>query len=179
MTYFTILHWLVLAIVSLFFILITILVLRNQQEKSPVSTLIVMFVLMVMVFVISIFGLDEYTKVARLENVSHQKVLINESLVYSGQIRNIGGFTIGKCKLEVEIFSDRVGEAGSTALFTPKSIFGDFFTNTKENDENAPVSKTFVIAENLKKGELRNFSVSMRFPTGLKKPTIRHELTCR
>jgi len=178
MTYFTILHWFVLAIISLFFILITLLVMRNQQEKSPFSTVIVIFLLMVMIFVISIFGLDEYTKVARLENVSHQKVLINESLVLSGRIRNVGGFTIGKCKLEVEIFSDRVGEAGNTALFTPKSIFGDFFTNKKADEESAPVSKTFIIAENLQKGELRNFSVSMRYPTALKKPSIRHELTC-
>ena len=91
MTYFTILHWLVLSIILTLFILVIILVMRNPNEKSPLTTIGVISGLLIMVFIISLYGLDEYTKVARLENITQRRVLSNESFNLSGQIRNIGG----------------------------------------------------------------------------------------
>ncbi len=177
MTYFTILHWFALAIVITLFILVIIISLKSKTEKSPFTTIIVIGALLAMVFSISIYGLDEYTKVARVENVVPQKILINESFSLTGQIRNIGKFKIGKCVLEVEISNDRVGELGSTALYTPISIFSDFF-KAKTKTETVPTKQKFVIAENFEKGELRNFTVLMRYPPTITKPTVRHELTC-
>lgn len=177
MTYFTILHWFALAIVLTLFILVIIIALKSKSEKSPFTTIAILGILLAMVFSISIYGLDEYTKVARVENVVPQKILINESFSLTGQIRNIGKFKIGKCTLEVEISNDRVGEIGNTALFTPISIFSDFFKADPKKDM-APSKQKFIIAENLEKGELRNFTISMRYPPAITKPTIRHELTC-
>lgn len=177
MTYFTILHWFALAIVITLFILVITISLKSKSEKSPFTTIMILGALLAMVFSISIYGLDEYTKVARVENVIPQKILINESFSLSGQIRNIGKFKIGKCVLEVEISNDRVGELSNTALYTPISIFSDFF-KTKTNTEIVPTKQKFIIAKDLDKGELRNFTVLMRYPPAITKPTIRHELTC-
>lgn len=177
MTYFTILHWFSLAIVITLFILVVIISFKSKTEKSPLTTILVIGSLLVMVFSISIYGLDEYTKVARVENVSSQKILINESFSLTGQIRNIGKFKIGKCVLEVEISNDRAGELSNTSLYTPVSIFSDFF-KAKTGADTTPRKQKFVIAENLERGELRNFTVLMRFPPEITKPAIRHELSC-
>ncbi len=178
MTYFTVLHWFVLFIILTLFILVVILVMRNPNEKSPFTTIGVISGLLIMVFIISLYGLDEYTKVARLENITQRRVLSNESFNLSGQIRNIGGFKIGQCTLEVEIYNDTQGQVGNTSLYTPKSFLGDLFTKAPL-EESVSMKKEFVIARDLEKGEMRNFSISMPYPPAVKKPVVRHELSCR
>lgn len=177
MTYFTLLHWLALAIVIVVFILSVILVLRNEQEKSPFSTILAIAFIALLFFAFSIYGLDKYTKLARLENVVQKKVLINESFSISGQIRNVGNFTIGKCTLEVKVSNDSLEKSSDGPLFVPKSAFDNLFK--RDNGINAiDTTKDFVIAENLNKGEMRNFTVFMRYPPSFVKPYIRYELSC-
>lgn len=127
----------------------------------------------------SIYGIDKFTKVAKLENVVQKKVLINESFSISGQIRNTGNFNIGKCILEVKLSNDSLETNGGEALvFAPKSGLENFFKKDTSNTNVIETVKEFVIAENLRKGEMRNFSVFMRYPPSFSKPYTRYELYC-
>lgn len=127
--------------------------------------------------VFSIYVLDKYTKIARLENIVQKKILVNESFAISGQIRNIGNFQIGKCVLEVKISNNSIERTGTdSAIFVPKSAFDGLFNRDKENV--VETTKEFVIAENLHKGEMRNFTVFMRYPPSFSKPYTRYELFC-
>ncbi|MBV5278910.1 MAG: DUF2393 family protein [Campylobacteraceae bacterium] len=176
-THLTILHWIALFIIAILFILVLILTLRNNDGKFPLSAILTNIFAMTILTFFMFYGLDKFTKLAKLENVVQKKVLINESFSISGQIRNVGNFTIGQCTLEVKISSDSLERNSDGPLFLPKSVLDDLFK--KEAPANAiETTKEFVIAEDLQAGEMRNFSVFMRYPPSFVKPYTRYELFC-
>ena len=179
MTYFTILHWFAMIIILVLFILAILLIIRNYDGKSSLYPSILTALFISFVFAaFSIYGLDKYTKLARLENIVQKKVLINESFSIAGQIRNIGDFKIGSCILEVKISNESLETRGIEGIsFVPKSAFDNLF-NWGENIHTVETTKEFVIAENLYKGEIRNFTIFMRYPPSYSKPYTRYELFC-
>lgn len=178
MTYFTVLHWLATLIVGVIFVLCLILVLRNSDEKFPLPTILTIALIAILIFLMSIFGLDKYTKIAELENVVQKKVLINESFSISGQIRNAGNFQIGKCTLEVKLFNESLEKSTDGISFVPKSVFDNLFSKNRGSDFKVDTTKEFIIAENLRSGEMRNFTVFIRYPASFSKPHARYELFC-
>ncbi|MBP1681813.1 MAG: hypothetical protein H6Q35_2152 [Proteobacteria bacterium] len=179
LTYFTILHWFAIIVIVLIFALIVALTIRNHDGKSSLFPPILATLFIMIVFAtFAIYGLDKYTKVARLENIVQKKVLINESFSISGQIRNIGNFKIGQCILEVKIANDSLEKIGTdSAIFVPKSALDNIF-NWGEKSATIETTKEFVIAENLYTGEMRNFTIFMRYPPSYAKPYTRYELYC-
>lgn len=178
MTYFTVLHWLATLIIGVLFILSLILILRNSDDTSPLPTILTVAFITLLIFFLSIFGLDKYTKIAQLENVVQKKVLINESFSISGQIHNMGNFEIGKCTLEVKLFNESLEKSNDSISFVPKSIFDNLFKKDSSSDFQVATTKEFIIAENLRSGEMRNFTVFMRYPASFSKPYTRYELFC-
>lgn len=179
MTYFTILHWIAVFIIVILFILFLVLTLQNHDGKSSLLPPILtnMLAMSILSF-FSIFILDKYTKIAQLENIVQKKILVNESFAISGQIRNTGNFQIGKCSLEVKVSNGAIEKTGTdSAIFVPKSVFDSLFKH-KTEDIAVETTKTFVIAEGLHPGEMRNFTVFMRYPPSFSRPYTRYELSC-
>lgn len=137
------------------------------------------FLVISMLGTFSVFVLDKYTKQARLEDMTQKRILITESLTLSGKIRNIGAFTIGTCKLEVKLVSNAISNStlNGSNVFNPRSGLASLFSNDK-NEQPTTVVQEFVIAKNLGKGELKNFSVSMRYPPYFQKPYMNYKLYC-
>jgi hypothetical protein len=125
------------------------------------------------------YVLDKYTKKARLENVTQKRILMNESFTISGKIRNIGRFDIGTCKLEVKLVNNALsgGDVKGSNVFSPTSGFG-FLFKSDENARKSTVIQEFVIARNFKSGELKNFSISMRYPPYFQKTYMNYKLYC-
>lgn len=177
MTYFTLFHWIAIVIIALLFSLILWLTIHNNEGKSSLAPILANLFITVLFTSFIFYALDKYTKVARLENMVQKKVLINESFSISGQIRNIGQFEIAKCTLEVKIFNASLERIGAnSAIFVPKSALQNLFK--RENNPIIETTKKFVIAENLHKGEIRNFTVFMPYPPSFEKPYTRYELSC-
>ncbi len=178
MTYFTILHWFTLLILLILFILFCVIALKQTNKKIIISMLFSNFLVITMLAIFSMFVLDKYTKIARLENVTQKRILMSETLTLSGKIRNIGKFNIGKCKLEVKLVSNAMsgGEVSGSKIFSPSGL--DFFSTKKKNDRPSTIINEYTIVKNLKKGELRNFSVAMRYPPYFQKPFMNYELYC-
>lgn len=177
MTYFTILHWLFLGVIALVFTLIVVLIMRMNDKQAALPTILTMLLFFTFITILGIYVIDKYTKLARLENVLQKKVLINESFSISGQIRNIGNFKIGQCSLEVKISNGTIESGSDGPLFVPKSALDNLFKRDAAPNT-IETTKSFVIAENLDKGELRNFTVFMRYPPSYSKPYTRYELFC-
>ncbi len=177
MTYLTGLHWMALLIIGSLSILIVLLTFKNTERKALFAPIMANLLITSLLIAFTFYALDKYTKIARLENMVQKKVLINESFSISGQIRNIGKFTIGKCKLEVKIFNASLERIGTdSAIFVPKSAFENFFK--RDQLPTIETTKTFLIAENLTEGEMRNFTVFMPYPPAFEKPYTRYELFC-
>jgi hypothetical protein len=179
MDYFTILHWLTLLILLIIFILISIIALKQTNKKILISMLFSNFLVITMLSVFFMFVLDKYTKEARLESVTQKRILMTESLTLSGKIRNIGNFAISKCTLEVKLVSNALtgGSVSGSNVFSPTSGL-DFLFKSKKNTRPTTVIQEFVIAKSFQKGELRNFSVSMKYPPYFAKPFMRYKLYC-
>lgn len=155
------------------------LTVRNHDGKSSLLPPILTSILIMIIFAsFAIYGLDKYTKIARLENIVQKKVLINESFSISGQIRNVGKFKIGQCILEVKIANESSGNAGTEGIsFVPKDALDNLFS-WGEKSMTVDTTKEFVIAENLHTSEMRNFTIFMRYPSSYSKPYTRYELSC-
>jgi len=134
-----------------------------------------------MIAIFSMFVLDKYTKVARLENVTQKRILMSETLTLTGKIRNIGNFDIGKCTLEVKLVSNALNSANvsGSQIFSPSGLnVFNLFSSKKKDAKPSTVINEFIIAKNFRKGELKNFSVAMHYPPYFQKPYMNYKLYC-
>lgn len=178
MGYFTILHIIVLVILFVLFVLLFIIALKETRKKIFWSMIFANFLVISMLSVFSMFVLDKYTKKARIEAWTQKRILRTESITFSGKVRNIGRFGIGQCSLEVKLVNDAVnaGNLKGSSVFKPTSGF-EFISS--DDGKPSTVVYDFVIATDLKAGELRNFSVSMPFPSYFSRTTTHNKLSCR
>ncbi len=180
-SYFTIVHIITLVIFFVIFIFLLVLSFKETRKKVLFAMIFSNFLVISMLAVFSMFVLDKYTKKARLENVSQSRILISESLVLYGRVRNIGKFGISKCFLHVKLVNNAINSKNlnGTTLYKPSSGI-DFLTNKTNNGEKkSTIEKDFLIAKNLKVRELKNFSASMRYPSYFKNPRLIYKLHCR
>ncbi|MDA7848217.1 DUF2393 domain-containing protein [Sulfurospirillum sp.] len=178
MAYFTILHWITILILLVLFVLFCVIALKQTNKKILISMLFSNFLVITMIAVLSMFVIDKYTKIAQLENMTQKRILMTETLTLSGKIRNIGNFDIGKCKLEVKLVNNAMGggDVSGSKIFSPSGF--NFFSTKRNNTRPSTVINEFTITKNFKKGELRNFSVAMRYPPYFKKPFMNYKLYC-
>jgi len=177
--YFTIIHWIALIVLLSIFILMCVIALRQTNKKLILPMLFSNFLVMTMLVVSSMYIIDKYTKEARLESVTQKRILITESLSLTGKIRNIGKFNISTCKLEVKLVSNAMmgNNISGSSVFKPSTGL-DFLFKKKRNEQPTTVIIEQVIAKNLKTRELRNFSVTMKYPPYFEKPFMNYKLYC-
>lgn len=134
------------------------------------------FIVTATLAVFSMLVLDKYTKKARVENLDQKRILRNETITFTGKIRNIGKFTIGKCVYEIKLVNDPVTarKLGGSDVFKPTTGF----SFGKSDEKSSTVSKKFVIAKNLKPKELKNFTISMPYPPYFSKASVHPYLRC-
>jgi hypothetical protein len=178
MAYFTILHILTLIILFVIYILLIVLTRKENRPKIFWSMIFANTLVMTMLMVFAMPVLDKYTKQARIENLTQKRILMTESITFSGQVRNTGSFSIGKCKLEVKLVNNPLtsGKLTGSQVFRPTS---GFKYGPDEGEKSSTVVKDFVIASDLKPGELRNFSISMPYPPHFQRTTPFTTLKCR
>ena len=123
--YFTFLHWLTIAFFLILFIFLTILSVKaaNNNTKMLLSMIFASFLVTSFGAVLGIIILEKYTKKAKLLDVKQRRVLINETLVLKGRVKNIGKFKINYCKLEIKLVNNGWG-GGFTkgTFFKPKGL---------------------------------------------------------
>jgi len=179
--YFTFLHWLTIAFFLILFIFLTILSIRaaTKSTKLLLSMIIASFLVTTFGAVIGLVILEKYTKKAKLLNVTQRRVLINETLVLKGRVKNIGKFKINYCKLEVKLVNNGWG-GGFTkgTFFKPGGL--DFFGSKDKKDSrpNAVKATRVIIKDGLYPGEIKNFSVVVPYPPYFKNTYLNYKLYC-
>ncbi len=178
MTYFTILHWITLFVFLLLFILLVIVSKKETNPKIFWSMVFSSFLVTSMLAVFSMFVLDKYTKKAKLIKITHKRVLLNETIMFFGQVQNVGKFKIGRCKLEVKMVNNALNpnNISPKTFYAPRSGLGFLFSS--KNDKPSTIIKDFIIAKNLKPGQIINFSATMPYPAYFNNADIRYKLYC-
>jgi hypothetical protein len=179
--YFTILHWLDVAFFLLLFIFLVILSLKAAKDnvKLLLSMIFASFIVTAFGAVLGLVVLEKYTKKAKLLDVQQRRVLINETLVLKGKVKNIGKFKINYCKLDIKLVNNGWGGKFTKGTFFKPGglkLFGS--KEDKKKKPNVVKATRYIITDGLKPGEIKNFSAVIPYPPYFKNTFLRYKLYC-
>ena len=179
--YFTYIHIIFIILLFIIFCLFGFLLLRGtvRLKKLIIIVSLLFAGFLASSTIISII-IDDYTKVAKISEVKYQRVLLKESLNFTGIISNVGGFDITSCNINIRITnSPSTLQALTPDLFKqPDRSFLDFFKIKKKEFKISTINENFTIGERLKAKSARPFSLYVRYPTTFKDPKVNYTLSC-
>ncbi len=160
---FNVIHYVVFLVLLLLAVVGVIAVFRQPNKKLIPAMLFSIALVIGFLSVLSVFVVDKYTKKVRVYKVKNKRFLSQERIVYTGLVKNVGSYTVGEVKLSIKLVNEghQTGKIQKTNFFTPRGL-GDLLSNKKTKPQ--VITKEFVIAKNIKPGEVRTFSVSMKYP---------------
>lgn len=160
-------HYLVLGVIFIIFVLGILRALKEEKPKMMFSMLFTVTLVSVVMAIFSIFVVDKYTKEVKLYDLKNRRILSVERISYTGVVKNVGNYPIGKVTLEIKLVNKghATGNVKGGNFYKP-SGFLDFFTSGFGIDKSKPqtVVKKFIVARNLKPGESHRFYVHFRYP---------------
>jgi hypothetical protein len=179
--YFTLLHWLTLAFFLILFIFLVILSVKAAKDnvKLLLSMIIASFLVTAFGAVLGVIILEKYTKKAKLLDVSQRRVLINETLVLKGRVKNIGKFKINYCKLEIKLVNNGWGGGFTKGTFFKSgglNLFGS--KDEKQKRPNIVKATRIIVKDGLLPGEIKNFSAVIPYPPYFKNTYLNYKLYC-
>ena len=179
--YFTVLHWLDIAFFLILFIFLVFVSVKAAKNniKLLLSMIFATFLVTTFSAVLGLIVLEKYTKKAKLLNVKQRRVLINETLVLKGRVKNIGKFKINYCKLEIKLVNNGWGGGFSKGSFFKSGGLSIFGSKDKEQKRPNTVKATrVIIKDGLLPGEIKDFSAIIPYPPYFKNTYLNYKLYC-
>lgn len=171
-TSFTLWHYLSFIIISAI-LTVAILYTLKQKDIMQKGSLIALYsVISLLLLIFSILSINGYTKQVVLANVKNHRFLSMESIIYTGTVRNAGNYDVGQVEIEIELFDKGRKKEGRTSF--ESTAFKDYFNSVDIRKlfgfDNSDIKPTSVIirktvAEELKAGHGKQFTVSIRYPS--------------
>ncbi|NPA12044.1 MAG: DUF2393 domain-containing protein [Epsilonproteobacteria bacterium] len=179
--YFTILHWLDVGFFLILFIFLVFLSVKaaGDNVKLLLSMIFAAFIVTAFGASLGVLILEKYTKKAKLLDVKQRRVLINETLVLKGRVKNIGKFKINYCKLEIKLVNNGWGKSTQKGAFFKSgglSIFGS--KKSEKQRPNVVKATRIIIKDGLNPGEFKMFSAVIPYPPYFKNTYLRYKLYC-
>ena len=164
-TYLTIWHYVALLIGLIVFILTVVLAFQEKRPNIRNSIIFSSLLVNIMLAFIILMALDKYTKKVEVFNLDNYRLLQTEQIVFTGVVKNIGNYTIGKVELEIKLVNKghATGNVKAGNFYKP-SGFSDMFSSSSKDYQPQTLIETPIIAENLKPGETRRFRVAFDYP---------------
>jgi hypothetical protein len=169
-TLFNIWHYFVIGIGLLIFFSGIYVALQQQKRGSALSVLSFITLLALLVTGLLLVIVDKYTKEVKLYKLENKRNLYTEQISFSGIVRNEGDFEVGEVTLEIKLINQgNSGNSLKASSFYSPEIFTNFFGTSSDSgskQENRPQQTIheFVVAKNLKPGELQEFRVYFEYP---------------
>ena len=177
--YFTILHWLDIAFFLILFIFLILLSLKAAKNsvKLLLSMIFTSFLVTSFGAILGLVILEKYTKKAKLIDVKQRRVLINETLVLKGRVKNIGKFKINYCKLDIKLVNNGWGGGFKKGTFFKPGGLNLFGSKEKKKPNIVKVTK-YIITDGLRPGEIKNFTAIIPYPPYFKNTYLNYKLYC-
>ena len=179
--YFTTLHWLDIVFFLVLFVFLVIVSIKaaGNSNKLLLSMIFASFLVTAFGAGLGLLILEKYTKKAKLLNVKQRRVLINETLVLKGRVKNIGKFKINYCKLEIKLVNNGWGGGFNRGNFFKSGGLNVFGSKEKKLAKPNTVKATRIIVKNgIKPGEIKNFSAVIPYPPYFKNTYLNYKLYC-
>jgi uncharacterized protein DUF2393 len=167
-TYFTIWHWSAIIAFTFLFLILVLVSLKEKNQKTMLSMIFASFLVIVTAGAFSIMAIDKYTKIATLYGVKNTRILRNETIVFTGFVKNKGDYKIGEIVLNVKLVNRGhvTGNVRGGSFYRPSGII-DFITSFGEDKTTykpQKVEEQFVVATNVEPGKAVFFRVQMPYP---------------
>lgn len=178
--YFTYVHIIFIILILLLFAAVGFLVIRRlDSAKNILIAIISFFFASIGTCVLVCLVLDDSLKTAKITGEQYTRVLVSESLQFSGIITNTGNFDIMGCKLKVRL-GNKVTKAANLRpeFFEQRGGFWENFFKRNKQFEISVVKQDFTIGQDLAAKSARPFSVFIRFPTTFADPKVTYTLSC-
>jgi hypothetical protein len=167
-TLFNIWHFVALGIIVLFFFGGVITSLRQKKSSLKLSMLFSVALISLFLAFFSIFVVDKYTKKVELLDFKNKRILSLEKIIYTGKVKNIGKYPIGKVVFSIKLVNKGhvTGNVKGGNFYKPSGFFDFFASIFSDSKKSKPqtITKEFVVAKNLKPGEIKRFRVYFRYP---------------
>ncbi len=178
MFYMTYLHWIAVAFFIIVFLILALLSLKEKNPKNRKTMLFLSSSITILGLFITLFGVEKYTKKAKILSYSQKRLLSTESVIFNGKVKNTGNFKIGECKIKIK-FTNNVMTMGRPkgSFFKPSSGL-DFLFKDKKYEKPNTLEKEFSAIKNLSPKEIRDFRIEMKYPSYMNAPLIKLKLSC-
>jgi len=167
-TYFTFWHWTAITVFALLFLVLVLVSLKEKNQKNILSMIFASFLVIVTAGAFSIMAIDKYTKKAILYGVKNTRILRNETIVFTGFVKNKGDYTIGEIVLKVKLVNKGhvTGNVRGGSFYKPSGMF-DFISSFGEKPKSykpQKVEQSYTVATNIEAGKATYFRVEMPYP---------------
>ena len=176
MIYMTVLHWVIVAVFVLLFLILVILSLKEKDMKTFTTMVISSLVLVAIGMSFSLFTLDKYTKIGKIVSWTKARDYRSESVIIRGKIKNEGKFKIGYCNVEIRMLNPISRNSKNVSYFTPTKSLGDLFGD-KDIKSNV-ITEEFSAIKDLEPRKSKKFKIKMKFPSHFSNPKYKLKLFC-
>ena len=163
---FNIIHFLVLAVVGLLFILGIIVAIKQQNKKLILPMIITVVLFSILLSAIGVAVVEKYTKKVSLVKVQNRRYLTQEKISYFGYVKNTGSYPVGKVYLTIKLVNagHATGNVKPGAFFQSSGFFDFFSKGAGVLYKPQTIEKEFVVARDLQPGEVVPFRVTFDYP---------------
>ena len=172
----TILHWIVVAIFVLIFLILLLLSIKEKNRDTFFSMAFSSLLLVSAGTVFAIFILDNYTKKAELISHKHKIDFRKEIVKIDGKIKNIGKFKIGYCNAIVRISNHPPRGSSKTSFFKSNNSITDIFSS-KPQKKNL-IEEEILAVTNLDAKKSKRFQVRIDYPMYFVNPKFTVKINC-
>ncbi len=159
-------HYIVLAVIFLLFIGGIVSALKQEKKSLILPMLFSTTLISLFLGFFSIFVVDKYTKEVKLYKLKNKRLLSIEKIIYTGIVKNEGKHKIGEVTFEIKLVNKghATGNVKGGNFFKSSGFFDMFSGSDSRKYKPQSITKTFIVAKNLKPGAAKSFRVHFPFP---------------
>lgn len=163
---FTIWHYLLIVVLVLIYWVGMRFALKQETARVKAGMAIAATLITAFLSFVSIMYLEKLTKHATAFKVENKRLLNLEKIVYTGFIKNDGAYPVKKVIFEVKLLNKGhvIGNMKRGTFFEASGFFDFFSGGANMLYRPQSVTKQFVVAKNLKPGQVEQFRVYFDYP---------------
>lgn len=163
---FTIIHYIIVGVILFIFAGGVFAALKQPEKKLVTPMILSVFLISVLLAGISLMAVEKYTKKVKLIKVDNRRYLSQEKISYFGFVKNVGKYKVAKVYVSIKLVSGghNTGNVKPGAYYQTSNFWDFLGKGANVLFKPTTIEKEFLVAKNLKPGEVAQFRVTFDYP---------------